>query len=413
MRSWRHPSEIAAGNHAAGDHSATGPLESHTSAKRSTRRWSLVSFTIGSVTGVALCLAAFGLAAMSSRTTTSNATNAIEPVRDPGSSPASVAPASATTATQPSSTTRSDDEALTIADDLAAAALPGTTLSSGSPVITAPEMDGVVAIFDADDPLNAIASGVVVDGLVLTSAAAVDDGGDVFELDIGGASVRAELVGVDRYTDLAVLVPTIDASAPFAMASVNTIPPSAQNAAGDEVAIVGAETEPESELAMGEVVAFDERLTSTDGHHLIGAVLTTVRRSDGSSGAALVDRDGNTVGVVISSESFHVAAIPVHEALEIGQRLAQRRWPAEAWLGIGGIDSTDGVVIDDVTTDGPAAVAGILVGDIVTEVEGVMVNDMGALVSTLRSLDGVDQITLELVRDGVAMTFTITPGTQP
>lgn len=372
-----------------------------------------MSFTIGSVTGVALCLAAFGLAAMSSRTTTSNATNAIEPVRDPGSSPASVAPASATTATQPSSTTRSDDEALTIADDLAAAALPGTTLSSGSPVITAPEMDGVVAIFDADDPLNAIASGVVVDGLVLTSAAAVDDGGDVFELDIGGASVRAELVGVDRYTDLAVLVPTIDASAPFAMASVNTIPPSAQNAAGDEVAIVGAETEPESELAMGEVVAFDERLTSTDGHHLIGAVLTTVRRSDGSSGAALVDRDGNTVGVVISSESFHVAAIPVHEALEIGQRLAQRRWPAEAWLGIGGIDSTDGVVIDDVTTDGPAAVAGILVGDIVTEVEGVMVNDMGALVSTLRSLDGVDQITLELVRDGVAMTFTITPGTQP
>ncbi len=383
-----------------------------------------MSFTIGGVTGVALCLAAIGVVTMAS-----------SPADGPAGDPATdVATGSSSGGSFNGDSSNgaglSDDEALAasaLAIGAAPSMSPSTTIAAPSnpstppvadaqaPVAEAPRSPGLVAVYElptdqfgTNRMTSAIASGIVIDGLILTSAAALDDG-NRFELELNGEVFEASLVGVDRYSDVAVLAPIESRLAePGWLTPVNTVPPEMSSAAGDAVAIVAAAAMPQPELALGEVVATNEQLTTADGHHLIGAVLTTVRRIEGSDGAALVDEDGNTIAIVVSSDTYHAAAIPLHDALNIGRSLAAGA-PAETWLGIGGSDSAAGVVITSVAPDGPAAAGGLLVGDTVTAVQGADVTNMGALVNALRSIDDPDFIELSIVRDGNRFPITVRP----
>ncbi len=419
----------------------------------------MLSFTVGGVTGVAACLAAIGIASMALRDGDSrdgDGPEQIETAADladgggadgfdrsvlsgavavgsaDGSSDGAV---TTTIASAPTTTISSDPN--TLDADVGGAGSSGTAPlvpvapATVSTTITAPTAEtnppfasivtspGVVAVYRDDAPGDVLGTGIVIDGLILTSAEACA-GHTVFELEHDGERFEAELVGVDRYSDLAVLAPrSIDptdepdaASTAFdTMSPVNTLPPEMASEPGEPVTIVGATSTTRRSGAdlTGEVVAVGERLTTREGHHLIGALLTTVRRSENGVGGALVDIDGNTIGIVVNSDSYHAAAIPLHDALRIGRSLSERGRPADAWLGIEGVDSADGIVIDAVAESSPAETAGLLPGDVLVSLDGDDLTDMGQLVALLRATDQAERVEIEVRRNGADVMVTVAP----
>lgn len=392
------------------------------------RRFSLLSFTVGGVTGAAACLSVIGVASMALRDgddpqrveTAANVdaetTEGDSDTFDRSVLSGAVAIGSSTPPTTAASTT-------TVVPTSMAAALATTQPVAASTTVTAPPNEtgtdssfapivsspGLVAVYHRDASGELLGTGIVVDGLILTSAEACA-GHDEFELELDGERFEAELLGVDRYSDLAVLAPR---SAEVSPTPVNTLPPEVSNEPGELVTIIDASSTTRRTGAdlTGEIVAVDERLTTRNGHHLIGALLTTVRHSDNGVGGALVDRLGNTIGIVVNSDSYHAAAIPLHDALDIGRSLAERGRPAEAWLGIEGVDGTNGIVIDRVTEASPAEVAGLRPGDVLTSLDGTGLTDMGQLVALLRDADRSAVLEISVLREGVEVMVAVDPAT--
>lgn len=408
-------------------------------------RFSMLSFTVGGMTGVAACLAAIGVASVALRD--GDGVEQIEAAANPADAETAnsdmfdrsvlsgaVAIGSAdgavttTIASSPSTTISSDSDSpgavpfAPVAPTVSTVSTVSTTIaaptteaaSTFAPIVSSP---GVVAVYrrdpdgdpDGDPDSEALGTGIVVDGLILASAEACDDH-TIFEVEYDGERFEAELVGVDRYSDLAVLAPSSDGVSD-ALTPVNTLPPEMASEPGEPVTIVEAASTTRRSGAdlTGEVVAVGERLTTGDGHHLIGALLTTVRRSEGGVGGALVDIDGNTIGIVVNSDSYHAAAIPLHDALRIGRSLAERGRPADAWLGIEGVDSADGIVIDAVAEASPAEAAGLVPGDVLTSLDGDELTDMGQLVALLRDADRAERIEISVRRDGADVMVAVEP----
>lgn len=73
-----------------------------------------------------------------------------------------------------------------------------------------------------------------------------------------------------------------------------------------------------------------------------------------------------------------------------------------------GAPEEEGVLVSRVEDGGPAAGAGVLVGDIITAVDGETVENASSIVSAVRSKKEGDTVRVELWRDGVAMTLPVT-----
>jgi putative serine protease PepD len=162
---------------------------------------------------------------------------------------------------------------------------------------------------------------------------------------------------------------------------------------------------------------------------VFGAIQTDAAINPGNSGGALVDANGNVIGInsaiaslgstssTSQSGSIGVGfAIPINLAKTIAQELITTGKATHAQIGLSVGDSTNqttgetSVTVQAVTAGGPGAAAGLKQGDVITKIDSTVVTDSDTLIATVRSHTAGDKVTITYTRDGVTRTATVTIG---
>lgn len=259
-------------------------------------------------------------------------------------------------------------------------------------------------------------SGLIIraDGLIATNSHVVD-GFDGIQVHLDdGRTFDAEIVGLDFISDLAVL--RIDAD------DLPYVTPTGSDSlrVGDWVVAVGnaAALRGGPTVTLG-IVSGRDRTINTELGQLFDLIQTDAAINAGNSGGPLIDLDGNVVG--INTAMLRLAqgigfAVSSEVATPILDALINNGSYVRPLIGLTGIDVTpalglvteEGVLVTRMSRDGPAFVAGIRIGDIITSLGGTVTPDMPAFLSTLWSFSPGDEIEVAYLHDGDGHTATLT-----
>ncbi|MBE11334.1 MAG: hypothetical protein CMM35_13610 [Rhodospirillaceae bacterium] len=245
-------------------------------------------------------------------------------------------------------------------------------------------------------------SGVIFrdDGHLITNSHVVENGDKYRLIFADGTVVEAILVGSDRLTDVAVLRATTDQEYKFVPATLGI---STSLRAGETAIAIGSPLSLRGgpTVTVGVISATNRRLQSPQGDWLYELVQTDAPISPGSSGGALVDARGALVGITtviavtdVGAEGLGFAT-PIEIAHHVAVDIIEWGKARHGRLGIRGSDAPTrllppshnaGVLVESVDFGGPAESGGIKVGDVVVELDGQLVLDMGGLVVDARML---------------------------
>ena len=269
-------------------------------------------------------------------------------------------------------------------------------------------------------------SGVIFrdDGHLITNTHVVENADSYRIVLADGTVFEADLVGADRRTDVAVLRPMEGSDTKFAPATLGLATALRAGetaiAIGSPLSLRGGPT-----VTVGVISATNRRLQSPQGDWLYELVQTDAPISPGSSGGALVDARGAVVGITtviavtdVGAEGLGFAT-PIEIAHDVARDIIQWGRPRHGRLGIRGLDAAPqllppshnaGVLVQSVDFDGPAARGGVEVGDVVVELDGQIVPDMGALVVDARMLQPGDMASLRIWRNEQLLVLNIEVG---
>ncbi len=288
-------------------------------------------------------------------------------------------------------------------------------------------------------------SGVIIssDGQILTNnhvVAAAADGGTLSVTFSDGSKADARILGRDPATDLAVIqAEGVDGLTPAKLGS------SADLNVGDTVLAIGSPLGLEGSVSAGIVSALDRSITlsndlpqspfGNDGQSqgtpsaVIDAIQTDAAINPGNSGGALINADGEVVGINTanaslaggggaSSQGGNIGlgfAIPIDSARSIAEQLVENGEVTHAFLGVRIADAENGggAVVADVNEGQPAAEAGLEQGDVITRVDDTKVTSGSDLTSAIRSHEPGDRVTITYTRDGDQKTAEATLGELP
>ncbi|MBF9264003.1 S1C family serine protease, partial [Paracidovorax cattleyae] len=151
----------------------------------------------------------------------------------------------------------------------------------------------------------------------------------------------------------------------------------------------------------------------------------------GNSGGALVDIDGNLMGINTaiysrSGGSMGIGfAIPVSTAKLVLDGIVKDGQVTRGWIGVEpnelspelaatfGVRATEGVIITGVLQDGPAARAGIRPGDVIVRVGDKPTDNVSALLSAVAALKPGEPAAFQLQRGDAQLELNVVPGTRP
>lgn len=285
--------------------------------------------------------------------------------------------------------------------------------------------------FDSSDPpqqermQSALGSGVIVstDGYILTSNHVVDGADQIVVLLADGRHSEALLVGTDPETDLAVLKVDVPAVTPIPVGHP------AQSEVGDVVLAIG------NPFGVGQTVT--QGIISATGRnnlHLTtyeNFIQTDAAINPGNSGGALVDAYGNLLGInsaILDRTGFSVGigfAIPADTAIKVLEDIVEHGRVIRGWLGIEarqlgregaqriGLDPPMGLVITGIYTGGPAHQAGLLPGDVITQINEQIAGDGQASLNLIAAVEPGEPVRLGILRDGKPFTMTAVAGVRP
>ncbi|MGE0200609.1 MAG: S1C family serine protease [Candidatus Melainabacteria bacterium] len=222
-------------------------------------------------------------------------------------------------------------------------------------------------------------SGVIIDreGHILTNSHVVAKADEILVTLNDKRRVPARLVGMDRYSDLAVL--KIDAKnlVPAILGDSGTLRP------GQWVIAVGSPLGFDHTVTLGIVSALSRDLP--DINRQVSFIQTDAAINPGNSGGPLVNLRGEVVGIntAVSGMAQNIGfSIPISDARQIVDSLLRDGKVARAYVGISvaqltpemaqqlGVPEHDGVVVAGVMSGSPAAGAGLQQGDLILSING-------------------------------------------
>jgi S1-C subfamily serine protease len=224
-------------------------------------------------------------------------------------------------------------------------------------------------------------SGVVLagDGCVLTNAHVVAGSGPLRIRLAGGEAVRAERVGADPRTDLAVVRADVPGLVPLPVAEGRRL------RVGELVLAIGNPLGFERSVSVGVVSALHRTLPGPDGVALDGLVQTDAAVNPGNSGGPLLDADGSVVGIataMIPRASGIGFAVPSHTASWVAAVLLRAGEVRRPYLGVAvrgeelepslaaEVGHPRGVRVLQVEAGTPAALATLQAGDLLLDANG-------------------------------------------
>ncbi len=179
--------------------------------------------------------------------------------------------------------------------------------------------------------------------------------------------------------------------------------------AGDTVWVVGAPSPGGSSpwLSNGLVASTDSMVAVESGPTTSGLLETGARVERGLVGGALVDQAGKVTGIVLAPVSGKrtTYAVPIDTALWVANDLREQGFTTHGALGIDGANTPDGPMVTSMDPDGPAALAGIRVGDVIESVDRHQVDTMSDVMALVRHDRPGDSIVLGLRRGAETLTM--------
>ena len=269
---------------------------------------------------------------------------------------------------------------------------------------------------------NGGGSGVVIskDGLIMTNHHVIDESNEVRVIFEDGRMYESQIIGSDKLTDVGLL--KINAANLFPISIGNSDILSVGDLAvaiGHPLTLGAAPT-----VTSGVVSALARRLdvgseTMGSGVTLFGLIQTDAPITRGSSGGALINNNGELIGITTAIATADVVAeglgfaVPINLALSIADDLIKEGQVFHAFLGILGTQHFEtaadgarvfsGVYIQELygPTNDMFAIgkAGALPGDIIKKVNGETVKTLDGLITELRKKRAGDNIEIEILRN--------------
>ncbi|WP_085831113.1 S1C family serine protease [Collinsella vaginalis] len=334
--------------------------------------------------------------------------------RVPGNSTAS------TGATTSQQTIDINSEDTTLAEAVSAKALPSVVSIRAT---TGESTSGDTST--ASSSSGSIGSGVILDsnGNILTNYHVVSGATSLTVTLDSGETREAELVGSDQSSDLAVI--KIKDTSGLTLTPIS-IGDSDNLKVGTWVMAIGSPFGNEQSVSTGIVSALyrSTALPSTTGTSIYANMIQTdAAINPGNSGGALVNSNGELIGINSVIESYSGSssgvgfAIPINYAKNIADQIIAGQTPVHPYLGVtlttprtsSSSDATGAQVVS-VEEGGPAAEAGIQQGDVITAVDGEAVTSADGLIIALREHAVGDKVTLTVNRDGKEQDVEVTLG---
>ncbi|MBK6323631.1 MAG: trypsin-like peptidase domain-containing protein [Burkholderiales bacterium] len=275
------------------------------------------------------------------------------------------------------------------------------------------------------EPQAGLGSGVIVSasGYILTNNHVVE-GADEIEVVLNDSrSARAKVIGTDPDTDLAILKIELDKLPVIVLGNSD----GAQ--VGDQVLAIG------NPFGVGQTVT--SGIVSALGRNHLGIntfenfIQTDAAINPGNSGGALVDTNGDLLGVntaIYSRSGGNMGigfAIPVSIAKQVLEGIVKDGQINRGWIGVEPSDlspelaetfnvkAQQGVIITGVLQNGPAALAGIRPGDVIVKIANQPVADVATLLSQVAALKPGTAARFSIQRKNQPLELDVTPGVRP
>jgi len=273
---------------------------------------------------------------------------------------------------------------------------------------------------------SSLGSGVLVskDGYILTNHHVVESADKIEVALSDGRHAKAHVIGSDPDTDLAVIKIDLPGTLPTI-----TFGHSDHLHVGDIVLAVGNPFGVGETVTMGIVSALKRNHLGLNTFE--NFIQTDAAINPGNSGGALVDVNGNLVGINSaiyspSGGSLGIGfAIPVSTAKHVMEQIIQHGSVTRGWIGVAvqeltpqladsfKLGNVQGVLIADVFHNGPADRAGIRPGDILTMVNDKQVTDSASMLQSIAALQPGKTAVLKVVRNQSEIAVKVLIGKRP
>ena len=280
-------------------------------------------------------------------------------------------------------------------------------------------------------PQLSLGSGVIVspNGYILTNNHVVE-GADEIEVALNdGRRAQAKVIGTDPDTDLAVLKIDLDRLPVITLGNSDALQ------VGDQVLAIG------NPFGVGQTVTGG--IVSALGRNHLGIntfenfIQTDAAINPGNSGGALVDVNGNLMGIntaIYSRTGGSMGigfAIPVSTARQVLESIVKDGRVTRGWIGVEPNNLSPelaetfglkvpkdsgapaGVIITGVLQNGPAAQAGLRPGDVIVSVGGKAIGNVSELLSTVSALKPGTPAKFGVLRQQGQVEIEVTPALRP
>lgn len=252
-------------------------------------------------------------------------------------------------------------------------------------------------------------SGVIIDpeGHIITNNHVIGDATEIEVRFSDKSKLMAQVVGRDLDTDLAVLKVTADHPLPSAKFG-----DSSSVRVGQWVLAVGNPFGLDRTVTLGVVSGVGRENVNLSRYE--NFIQTDASINPGNSGGPLFNLRGEVIGINTAIINFAQGigfAIPSNMAKQVIQQLLSQGRVTRGWLGVGvqpltaelarkfGVNEGDGVLINEVFDKDPAAAAGIKPGDILTRIDGTVIDTPNRLSRVVAGLVPGSTAKVEIVRD--------------
>ena len=255
-------------------------------------------------------------------------------------------------------------------------------------------------------------SGVIISskGYIVTNNHVVEGAQRIEVILHDGRKLQAQIIGLDPGTDIAVISTKFN-QLPAAV----TIADSNKTRVGDIVLAIG------NPFGIGQTVT--QGIISATGRDRVGLntyenfIQTDAAINKGNSGGALINTRGEILGInsaIYSQTGNYLGisfAIPINQVTDVVKQIIEHGEVIRGWLGVEGVDlnkqmlqriglpDIQGVLITDVFDRGPAEMAGVRVGDIITHIDKNIIRDTRDVLNAIADGRPGDKIQIGGIRE--------------
>lgn len=263
-------------------------------------------------------------------------------------------------------------------------------------------------------------------GHVVTNNHVVEGTTEVSIILSDGTQEKAQIVGRDVYSDIAVLKVEGNVPAVAVLGNADALQP------GETVIAIGSPLGYfQNTVTVGVVSALGRSIDSGRGYMIENLIQTDAAINHGNSGGPLINLAGEVVGVntlvVRSTSSGDVAeglgfAIPINTAQAVAQQIVEKGYFARPFLGVSyqlitpsiaaayNLPVEWGAYVTRVAEHSPASQAGLHPDDIIVRVGAIAIDAQHSFINALFAYQPGDEVTIEYVRQGEHRETQVTLG---